>query len=98
MLRARLAEEPAGRRVAVAHRPGKELVLDEYLRTRLVEIAVHTEDLALSVGVAVRSPEAAVSMAIDLLVAAAVERHGDEAVLRALMRRERDLVEALRVL
>jgi hypothetical protein len=97
-LRVRLPEEPADRRVAVAHRPGEELLLDEYLRTRLVEIAVHTEDLALNVGVAVRSPESAVAMAIDLLVAAAGERHGDEAVLRALVRRERDLVDALRVL
>jgi hypothetical protein len=97
-LRVRLPKESADRRVAVAHRPGEELLLNEYLRTRLVELAVHTEDLALSVGVAVQFPEAAVSVAIDLLVAAARERHGDKAVLRALARRERDPVQALRVL
>lgn len=97
-LRVRLPKEPGDRRVAVAHRPGEELLLDEYLRTRLVEIAIHTEDLALSVGVDVRAPESAVSAAIELLFAAARERHGDESVLRALARRERDPVEALRVL
>jgi hypothetical protein len=97
-LRVRLPKEPSDRRVAVAHRPGEELWLDEYLLTRLVEIAIHTEDLALSVGVDVRAPEPAVSAAIELLFAAARERHGDESVLRALARRERDPVEALRVL
>jgi hypothetical protein len=84
----------------IAHRPGEELLLDEYLRICLVEIAVHTEDLALSagVGVAVRSPGSAVSVAINLLVVVGRKRHGDEAVLRALARRERDPVQALRVL
>ncbi|MES2092386.1 MAG: hypothetical protein V4531_01065 [Actinomycetota bacterium] len=84
--------------MAVAHRPGEELLLDEYLRTRLVELAVHTEDLALSIGVEVTSPAPAVSMAVDILVAAARERHSDQEVLRALTRRERDTVDALRVL
>lgn len=97
-LRVRLPKEPTDRRVAVAHRPGEELLLDEYLRTRLVEIAIHTEDLALSVGVDVRAPEPAVSVAVELLFAAARERHGDDAVLRALARRERDPIGALRVL
>ncbi|WP_198416941.1 maleylpyruvate isomerase N-terminal domain-containing protein [Cryobacterium sp. MDB2-33-2] len=97
-LQARLTNEPADRRVAIAHRPGEELLLDEYLRTRLVEIAVHIEDLALSVGIDACAPESAVSMAAELLIEAARERHGDAAVLRALTRRERDDVEALRVL
>lgn len=96
-LQVRLPAEPADRRVAVAHRPGEELLLDEYLRTRLVEIAVHIEDLALSVGSDARAPGAAVSMAAELLIDAARERHGDAAVVRALTRRERDEVDALRV-
>ena len=97
-LRHRLEVEPPERRVAVAHHPGEELLLDEYLRTRLVELAVHTEDLALSVGSTAAAPPAAVAMAVDLLVASARERHGDAAVLHALSRRERDDREALRVL
>lgn len=94
----RLAEEPADRQVAVLHRPGEEMLLDDYLKTRCVELAVHLEDLALSVGSEVRAPEAAVAVAVDVLVAAGRERHGDRAVLQALARRERDGVEALRVL
>lgn len=97
-LRPRLAAEPADRRVAILHRPGEEMLLDEYLRTRCVELAVHTDDLALSVGADARAPEAATAVAIDLLVAAGAQRHGGLAVLRALTRRERDDVEALRVL
>ena len=97
-LRVRLPNEDVNRRVAVAHRPGEEIVLDEYLRTRLVELAVHTDDLALSINVTATVPMAAISTAVDLLVAAARERHGDIAVLQALARRERDIVMALRVL
>lgn len=97
-LQTRLTTEPADRRVAVAHRPGEELLLDEYLRTRLVELAVHTEDLALSVDVDCAAPPRAVAAAVDLLVDAARARHGDLAVLHALSRRERDDAQALRVL
>ncbi|SBU97862.1 Mycothiol maleylpyruvate isomerase N-terminal domain-containing protein [Streptomyces sp. Ncost-T6T-1] len=97
-LSARLTGEPADRRVAVLHRPGEEMLLDGYLRTRCVELAVHLEDLALSVGVGVPAPGAALAVAIDVLVAAARERHGDQAVLHALTRRERDVEGALRVL
>ncbi|GAB7191520.1 hypothetical protein NUM3379_22280 [Kineococcus sp. NUM-3379] len=97
-LRGRLPGEPPGRRVAVLHRQGEEMLLDEYLRTRCVEIAVHTEDLALGVGSPVRAPRRAVALAVDLLVAAARQRSGDVAVLHALARRERDTAGALRVL
>jgi len=67
-LRTRLSIEPADRRVAIAHRPGEELFLDEYLRTRLVEIAVHTEDLALSISMDCAAPPRAVAAAVDLLL------------------------------
>ncbi|MFB8143272.1 maleylpyruvate isomerase N-terminal domain-containing protein [Streptomyces parvus] len=97
-LSARLTGELADRRVAVLHRPGEEMLLDGYLRTRCVELAVHLEDLALSVGVGTPTPGAATALAIDVLVAAARERHGDQAVLHALTRRERDVEGALRVL
>jgi hypothetical protein len=94
----RLEVEPADRRVAVLHRPGEEMRLDGYLQTRCVELAVHLDDLALSVGVPYSPPEAAVAIAVDVLVGAARDRHGERAVLHALTRRERDREDALRVL
>ncbi|CAM5316482.1 hypothetical protein [Streptomyces afghaniensis 772] [Streptomyces afghaniensis] len=94
----RLSTEPADRRVEVLHRPGEEMLLDGYLQTRCVELAVHIEDLALSVGSDRRAPGDAVAVAVDVLVAAARDRHGDQAVLHALARRERDVDQALRVL
>jgi hypothetical protein len=99
----RLATEPADRQVSAR---GAALTLEEYLRGRCVELAVHVEDLELSVGLgpgltaADRVPEPpddVVRDAVDVLVAAAVTRHGAPAVLRALARRERDQVQALRV-
>jgi hypothetical protein len=96
-LRARLEQAPAQRRIAVLHQPGEQMLLDEYLRTRCVELAVHTEDLALSVGLDVCSPPETAEAAVELLLAAARRRHGDRAVLHALARRERDVWDALRV-
>lgn len=74
------------------------MMLDDYLQTRCVELAVHTEDLALSVDSPVRTPPSSLAIAVELLVAAARERHSDAAVLHALARRERDVGNALRVL
>ncbi|MER7899516.1 hypothetical protein ABTX62_26215 [Streptomyces sp. NPDC096046] len=86
----RLGQEPADRRVAILHRPGEEMLLDGYLQTRCVELAVHLDDLVLSVGARCQTPEATLAIAVDVLVAAARDRHGDQAVLHALARRERD--------
>ncbi|MCX5201391.1 maleylpyruvate isomerase N-terminal domain-containing protein [Streptomyces sp. NBC_00237] len=97
-LEPRLHSEPADRRVAVLHRPGEEMLLDGYLRTRCVELAVHLEDLALSVDAPSETPDATLAVAVDVLVAAARDRHGDQAVLHALSRSERDTHHALRVL
>ncbi|MGW7822045.1 hypothetical protein ACWGLF_28890 [Streptomyces puniciscabiei] len=38
--------ESADRRGAVLHRPYEEMLLDENLQTRCVELAVHLDDLA----------------------------------------------------
>jgi hypothetical protein len=74
-------------------------VLDEYLRTRLVELTVHIDDLALSLDVDPPVvPSAAYEVAIGVLVEVGRRRTSDLAVLRALTRRERDDVDALRVL
>jgi hypothetical protein len=93
----RLETEPGSRKLLV----GGDLVLrvDDYLRTRIVELVIHSDDLAASVGegTTADSPSTATSIAIETVVGTARLRHGDMAVLRALARRERDTVEALRV-
>ncbi|MCZ7526745.1 MAG: maleylpyruvate isomerase N-terminal domain-containing protein [Acidimicrobiia bacterium] len=91
----RLRREPPDRRLEAF---GRVLLLDEYLRTRCVELAVHLDDLALSACLAPAPPPAAVAVAVDVLVGAARERSGDLAVLRSLARRERDPRDAVRVL
>lgn len=94
-LRTRLQEEPESRLVAV--RDGEVLRLDDYLATRIIELAVHTDDLCLSVGR--ETPDLpGIGVAIQALIAVAAHRHGDLAVLRALARRERDPDQVLRVI
>ncbi len=97
-LSARLIAEASDRRLRVLG--DLVITLDEYLRTRVVELILHTEDLALSLDLptaASLTPTTA-TVAINTLVDLARRRHGDWAVMRALARRERDSVDALRVL
>jgi hypothetical protein len=55
-----------------------------------MEIAVHSDDLAVSVGVEPPPlPEAVSRVVRHLLVDLAAQRHGDTAVLRGLARAER---------
>ena len=93
----RLRAEARTRRIRVLH----DLVvpLDDYLTTRIIELLVHTDDLAVSAGLTPPepAPEAA-GIAIATLVDLACLRHGDLAVLRALTRRERAPEGALHVL
>ncbi|MEU4347751.1 maleylpyruvate isomerase N-terminal domain-containing protein [Streptomyces sp. NPDC023838] len=66
------------------------LLLDDFLTTRMMEIAVHGDDLAVSVGIAApHLAPSAVESVVDLLSRLAVRRHGPTAVLRALSRAER---------
>jgi hypothetical protein len=93
----RLEHEPEDRLVQVYG--GLVMRLDEYLVTRLIELVVHTDDLAASLGVAPPALSFTSSgLVISTLVDIARLRHGDAAVVRALTRRERDTVEALRVI
>jgi hypothetical protein len=67
-----------------------ELTLDDYLITRILEMAVHCDDVAASVGIDTPPlPERAVSTVVELLGRLAVHRHGAVAVLRTLTRAER---------
>jgi hypothetical protein len=89
------AAEPGERRVEALGR----VLLDEYLKTRLVELTVHMDDLALSVGVSTpREPAEAYTVAIETLVRVATRRNGPLIVLRALSRAERQGADVLRVL
>lgn len=93
---AMLAVESPARLVRVFG--GLVMRLDDYLETRIVEALVHTEDLALSVGIEPPNPpDDALEIAVDHLLDVALRRHGLAAILRALTRRERDAAEALRV-
>jgi hypothetical protein len=70
---------------------GWSLRRDDFLLTRMLEIVVHTDDLALSVGVPTPEfPDEVFGPVRDLLVRLAVNRHGQSAVISALARRERD--------
>jgi hypothetical protein len=66
------------------------LALDDFVVTRLMEIAVHSDDLAVSVGIETPplSDDALVPV-LGLLTGIALRRHGQVAMLRALTRRER---------
>lgn len=65
----------------------------DFLLTRLVEIVVHADDLALSVGVPTPEfPDEVFGPVRDLLVKLAVRRHGQSAVIGTLARAERTQV------
>jgi hypothetical protein len=66
------------------------LVLDDFVLTRAMEIAVHGDDLAVSVGLPTPAiDDDALMPVITLLARIALRRHGQVALLRALSRRER---------
>lgn len=87
-LRTRLSEVDGQRPVVVP--AGWALSVDDYLTTRLLEISVHNDDLAVSVGVtAPELPARVINPVLELLLMLALRRHGQTAVLRALSRAER---------
>ncbi|WDZ84634.1 maleylpyruvate isomerase N-terminal domain-containing protein [Micromonospora cathayae] len=83
-----LAEAPVDRLVVVPG--GWSLTLDDFLVTRLLEIAVHSDDLAVSVGLDTPElPAEVIDPVFTLLARLSARRHGQPAVLRALSRSER---------
>jgi hypothetical protein len=66
------------------------ITFDDFVTSRLLEVVVHSDDLAHSVGIPtpVFSAEA-VETVVDLLSRIAVHRHGATTVIRALSRAER---------
>jgi hypothetical protein len=88
-LRERFLAEPADRIVRPPAGPWG-LYLDDFVVTRMMEIVVHTDDLACSVGVATPEfPESVIEPVLGLLASLAVRRHGATALVRALSRAER---------
>ena len=66
------------------------MTLDDFLLTRLIELVVHSDDLAASVGLETpQLPADVVDPVVDLLARLAVHRHGPTAVIRTLSRAER---------
>ena len=87
-LRVRLGEEPEDRLVAALG--GRMLSLDDFCRTRLIEVLFHLDDLAASIGLP--CPETSAeghTIVVDILLGIARMQHGDWEVLRAMAREER---------
>ena len=84
----RLADEPDDRLVGALG--GRMLSLDDFCRTRLIEVLVHLDDLAVSVGEPrPKTNPLGVSIVIDIVGNIARQVHGDWKVVYALARSER---------
>ena len=95
-LRIRLAEESSDRLVGALG--GRMLSLDDFCRTRLIEVLVHLDDLAASVGLPrPDTSEEGTAIVIDILIGISRMLHGDWAVLHALAREERRAVDVFPV-
>lgn len=91
-----LTSEPPDRLVRVFR--GIVLTLDDYLLSRICEVLIHTDDLAVSLGVEPPEiPAGAGDLAITHLIDVARKWHGDRGVLIALSRKERDHADALNI-
>jgi hypothetical protein len=97
----RLEETLAGLAATLPHLPADRPVfatravlrLDQWLLTRMIELFVHMDDLAVSIDVPTPElPAEAADLVITALVRIAVVHHGAVPVLRALSRRERAIV------
>jgi hypothetical protein len=98
-LRAMLPGVAPDRLVPVLTIPGAATTFENYMRSRVVELIVHTDDLAVSVGVAPPEPGSRpASVAIGALVELARARSGDLGVIRGLARAERARPDDLRAL
>ncbi|WP_430495990.1 maleylpyruvate isomerase N-terminal domain-containing protein [Micromonospora trifolii] len=86
-LRAVVPAQPPGRIVDLGD---WGLRIDDFLLTRVMELVVHVDDLAVSLSLPTPSmPAAAAEATIQLLSSLAAWRHGSLDVIRALAREER---------
>ena len=69
---------------------GWSLTVEDYLHTRALEILVHSDDLAVSIGIDTPDvPEKTARIVINTLLTMSLREHGVTPVLRTLSRRER---------
>ena len=69
---------------------GWSLTTDDFLATRSMEVVVHSDDLAASIGQSLPEfPDTIVEHVVHLLAGVALRRHGQEAVIRTLSRPQR---------
>jgi uncharacterized protein (TIGR03083 family) len=78
--------------------PNGATSLEAYVATRVVELVLHSDDLAASVELPIEVPSRAASSVVATLVDLARARVGDLQVMRAFARAERAAPDALRVL
>ncbi len=87
VLRTAVPAQPEGRIVDLGD---WGLTVDDFLMTRVLELVVHADDLAVSLDLAMPPmPDAAADATIQLLSRIAAWRHGPINVVRALARQER---------
>ncbi|WP_423923125.1 maleylpyruvate isomerase N-terminal domain-containing protein [Candidatus Poriferisodalis sp.] len=87
-LETRLAAEPTDRLVAALG--GRLLTLDDFCRTRLIEVLLHLDDLAVSTGQTRPATDPlGPAIIIEICMNIARDRNGDWGVLYALTRAER---------
>lgn len=87
-LERRLAAEPTDRLVGALG--GRMLSLDDFCRTRLIEVLTHIDDVAASIGQEPPTVDRrATGEIIDILIGIARDRGDDWRVIRALSRAER---------
>jgi uncharacterized protein (TIGR03083 family) len=96
--RGALADVAMTRLVPIWRIEGGATQLGDYLRTRVVELVVHADDLAASVDIEIEIPAEAAGVAFAAFLDLARSRSGDVAVMRAFARGERCDPEVLRVL
>jgi hypothetical protein len=86
-----LTDASVTRAVPVVRVPGGQVPLGEYLRTRVLEIVVHGDDVVCSVaGMSVADPPPdAITTCMGVCLELARARAGDLPILRAFTRRER---------
>jgi hypothetical protein len=95
-----LSAAKADRAVPVVRVAGGQVFLQDYLRTRVLEVVVHADDVACSVrGLLVDDPPpAAIDISLGVCLEMARARAGGVGTLRAFTRAERAEPDALRVL
>lgn len=90
VLAGRFGSADPGEVVAVPWIEGRAMRLEDLLATRVLELVIHTDDLAVSVGVDTpRASDAAYERVIGILAGVSVRRDGPLPLLRALARGER---------